>query len=314
MFISYKSDIPTPSNSNPITQCETRTPEVPPKKLQKVKTSETPCATSMAKMEEKQRRGAALESSKLMAARLLENKVFPSSQSNSALHNHAQSKPMQLNMQPNVTSSTIIQPFIHTANQHSNTTHAQLYTPQNTIPQVTESLQQTNLVGYNTENIYDWNYFGSNYNSSASEYFANSLSTEVAPPTTDCSKCLPYINALDQRVKYLEEKVEALASALSSSSNSIQTSHQTSKPFTHSPCSQTLAQVADTLETPAVHEQNSQQTAGTEVRDNLKTAILAFQKFLWWFIFAAEYHARQTGIAITCSCMDFSSIKCGLMI
>ena len=140
MFISYKSDIPTPSNSKPKKsnqpQSETRTPIVPPRK---VKTSETLGATSMAKMEEKQKREAALESSKLMAARLLENKVLPLLQSNSALHNPAQSKPMQLNMQPNITSSTITQPFIHTANQHSNTTHSQLYTPQNTIPQVTVS-------------------------------------------------------------------------------------------------------------------------------------------------------------------------------
>ena len=262
---------PRPSKNK---KSETKSPKVATKKA---KTSETP-----AKVEEKQKREAAIESSKLLAARLLENKVLPSPQSNSTQHNPAQ-KPVQLNMQPNITSSTNTQPII----QHSNTTQSQLYTPVNTIPQVTESLQQNYMAGYNTENVYDWNYFGSNYTNSASEYFANSLSSEVASPTTDCSKCLPYINALDQRVKYLEEKVEALASAMSTSSKSIQSVQQTSKPFNHWPCSQTVAQTSDTLETQAIDEQNSQQKNGSEVRDYLETAFFkkVFKSFYEHFFF-----------------------------
>lgn len=227
-------------------------------------------------MLEKQKKKASLESSKLMAARLLKgsktDKEFQPSNSSSknmttvtstpsnfsfastpSLFQHTSvcSSPShpQMSMQNYMISSPlgsiasscqVSAPSSTSSSSSSCIPHYQtLQTPetftdsntgfQQNMLQSTHSLNQVAFPLDNTfqhpGRLYDWEYSGS-----ASESIANSLDSadnREFTPFLDCSRCMPLIHALTQRIITLEGKVETLIAA-NKHTNKHLSSHTTS--------------------------------------------------------------------------------------
>ena len=199
---------------------------------------------SASKHEDKKQKKAALDAARLVASWLLQNNV-PNSvlqkQSDVFVNTHP------LPTQTASTSSSIIEtkqsptsPLVSQIQTFNSTEGITLSQPLTTIspaftssqhfqqntnmPDLTNHLTTTPLQfsqQLNSAYATDWDYQAS----SASECLANSLSSykpvHTVQPTFDCSKCIPLINTLANRVQVLEQQVELLLK-----SNLTYTSHQ----------------------------------------------------------------------------------------
>ena len=217
---------------------------------------------SASKDEDKKQKKAALDAARLVASRLLQNNVPDSvlqKQSDVVVNTHP------LPIQTASTSSSIIDtkqsptsPLVSKIQTFNSTEGITLSQPLTTIspaftahaftssqhfqqntnmPDLTNHLTTTPLQfsqQLNSAYATDWDYQAS----SASECLANSLSSyepvHTVQPTFDCSKCIPLINTLTNRVQVLEQQVELLLK-----SNLTYTSHQPLH-SSHSPQTQQL--------------------------------------------------------------------------
>ena len=228
---------------------------------------------SASKHEDKKQKKAALDAARLVASWLLQNNV-PNSvlqkQSDIFVNTHP------LPTQTASTSSSIIetkqsptslvsqiQTFISTEgitlSQPLTTispafTSSQHFQQNTNMPDLTNHLTTTPLQfsqQLNSAYATDWDYQAS----SASECLANSLSSykpvHTVQPTFDCSKCIPLINTLTNRVQVLEQQVELLLK-----SNLTYTSHQPLH-SSHSPKTQQPQTVLMSLSTcPSTNDQS----------------------------------------------------------